>query len=256
MDTDAEWEKWGERDSYYGVLRDEKFRSHNLTDEVKTAFFDTGRGQLQYMLAVIRQHLAADFTPKKMLDFGCGTGRLVIPLAELGGHVLGVDVSDSMLKEAIKNCDEHALANVSFLKSDDNLSALVGQFDFIVSIIVFQHIPVERGRLIFSKLLEHLEEGGVCAIQLTYAKARFKDSYGLEPPIKKSLKKVHKQTKRWFPVPDPKANRRDPEMQMNAYNTNELLFLIQSAGIHKLHLEFTDHGGELGMFLYFQKPKT
>jgi hypothetical protein len=37
---------------------------------------------------------------------------------------------------------------------------LKGKYDFIHSYIVFQHIPVERGKRIFEKLLAHLETGG------------------------------------------------------------------------------------------------
>jgi len=45
----------------------------------------------------------------------------------------------------------------------------------------------------------------------------------------------------------------DPEMQMNPYNVNELLFLIQRSGVKQYYAEFTDHGGELGIVLYFQR---
>ena len=45
----------------------------------------------------------------------------------------------------------------------------------------------------------------------------------------------------------------DPEMQMNSYSLNELLFMVQSAGARELHATFTDHGGELGVFLYFRR---
>jgi len=30
-------------------------------------------------------------------------------------------------------------------------------------------------------------------------------------------------------------------------------YLLQTAGIPGFHAEFTDHGGELGVFLYFQR---
>ncbi|MEM7457406.1 MAG: hypothetical protein AAF456_23935 [Planctomycetota bacterium] len=46
----------------------------------------------------------------------------------------------------------------------------------------------------------------------------------------------------------------DPEMQMNTYRLNELFFMLQSIGIQDIYTQFTDHGGELGVYLYFQKP--
>lgn len=176
MNTDIEWEHWGEREPYFGVLTDEKFRSRNITDETKEEFFETGKKHVDYVINICRTHFDQSFSPKRILDFGCGVGRLVIPFAGIGKCVVGLDVSESMLKEAARNCNVYSVGNVELVKSDDNLSSLSGRFDLIHSFIVFQHIPVERGRLILGKLLSHLEEGGICAIQITYSKALFSNS--------------------------------------------------------------------------------
>jgi hypothetical protein len=45
----------------------------------------------------------------------------------------------------------------------------------------------------------------------------------------------------------------DPEMLMFPHRLNDLLFSAQQAGARTCHLEFTDHGGELGVFLFFQR---
>ncbi len=83
----------------------------------------------------------------RALDFGCGVGRLVIPLSKIAESVTGVDVSESMLNEAISNCDNQNVNNANFIKADDNLSMLSGKYDFIHSYIVFQHIPTKRAAL-------------------------------------------------------------------------------------------------------------
>ena len=264
MSTDVEWEKWGKNDPYFGVITHEKFRSQNLSEEAKMEFFESGRRNINSVLEVCRRHFDQSFSPKNILDFGCGVGRLVIPFAEIAEHVVGVDVSDSMLKEARKNCNEYSVQNVSLLKSDDNLSSLDGEFDLIHSFIVFQHIPVERGRRILTNLLNHLKERGICAIQITYSKAIFRESHGVPPtelPIKKLKNKIKRRVRSLLKIVKrlvgspliSESPRRDPEMQMNPYNVNELLFLIQSAGIHNIYVRFTDHGGALGFYLYFQK---
>jgi len=41
------------------------------------------------------------------------------------------------------------------------------------------------------------------------------------------------------------SKRADPEIQMNPYNVNEILFLMQCRGVQQFHIEFSDHGGEL-----------
>ncbi|CAB1080985.1 hypothetical protein D1AOALGA4SA_8651 [Olavius algarvensis Delta 1 endosymbiont] len=255
MSTDTEWENWGKKDPYFAVLTDEKFRSHRLSEESRIEFFESGKTHIEHVIKVCQRHLDPGFAPKRVLDFGCGTGRLVIPLAAMSEYVLGLDVSDSMLLEARKNCKAHALNNVQLLKSDDTLSCLDGCFDFIHSFIVFQHIPVKRGKRIFAKLLNHLEDGGIGAVQFTYSNAVLEKRSGM-PLIERPISKLIYNTKRFVGKLDRMVfPANDPEMQMNPYNVNELFFILQSAGIPRFHAEFTDHGGELGLFLYFQKPR-
>src|SRR6185369_10304549 len=138
--TDHEWEKFGKKDPYFGVLTADKFQRQNLTDESKEEFFKSGYDYVENVVITIRKHIDPTFSIEKALDFGCGVGRLVIPLAEISKSVDGIDVSESMLNEARKNCESRSIANVNLLKSDDNLSGLNDTYNFIHSFIVFQHI--------------------------------------------------------------------------------------------------------------------
>jgi ubiquinone/menaquinone biosynthesis C-methylase UbiE len=268
MNTDEEWEKWGKTDPYYGVKTMPQFRSWNLNEEAKKEFFDMGRKEIDEVFEICRNHFDPDFSPEKVLDFGCGVGRLVIPLAKKASHVVGLDVSDSMLEEARKNCQKYNVNNVSLLKSDDHLSSLKGTFDFIHSFIVFQHLPADKGTKLFTKLLNFLNEDGICAVQFTYSLPIYKENNGIPSPIseykkqKRRLKQFIRDTcrhalksaKNFFSSEKKKASRKDPEMQMNDYNMNELLFIIQSAGVENIHIKFTDHGGFLGAYIFFRKP--
>jgi 2-polyprenyl-3-methyl-5-hydroxy-6-metoxy-1,4-benzoquinol methylase len=242
MSTDTAWEEWGRRDPYFGVITDPKFRSVGINEYAKQEFFASGESHVRGVLSTIRKHIDPGFAPRAALDFGCGVGRLLIPFAKAAQEVVGLDVSPSMLQEARRNCDQHGVQNVRLIQSDDALSNLIGPFDLIHSSIVFQHIPVERGRALFEKLLLQLSAGGVGAIQLTYSKTRFASTHGLAPP---ELPRVD--------TPNLRADSdADPVMQMNPYNLNEILFLMQRRGVSQFHAEYTDHGGELGVFLFFQ----
>ena len=263
LDTDVDWELWGQTDPYYAVITNPRFRRQNLTDADRIEFFESGRRHIKHVLGVCRKKFDRNFSPKRALDFGCGVGRLLIPLAEVSEHVVGLDVSESMLNEARRNCGQSSLSNVSLLKSNDDLSSLEGSFDLIHSFIVLQHVPVDRGTKILKRILEHLDDGGMAAIQLTYSKIAFQEHCGVPPAnppigklikslrVKPILKSLRKKAKRF--VRGDRARR--PRMQMNPYNINKILFLVQSAGIPNFYTEFTDHNGELGLFLYFQKPK-
>ena len=168
--TDRDWEEVGRSDPYYGVVTHDKFRHSNMTEENKEDFFRSGYNHVNDVIENIRTHIDSTFTIKKALDFGCGVGRLLIPLSDLAEIATGIDVSDSMLKECRKNCKERSINNVTLCKSDDTLSCLKDKYDFIYSFVVFQHIPVSRGERIFKNLIDHLEEGGISVVHFTYGK--------------------------------------------------------------------------------------
>ena len=262
MSTDQAWVEWGRQDPYFAVITNEKFRSANLTDAARQEFFDSGRYHANYVLDRCRRLGDPAFAPARALDFGCGVGRVALPLAEKVARVVGVDVSPDMLAEAQRNADRLGIRNVDWLPSDDNLSAVQGQFDLVHSCITFQHIDVPRGRALFKRLLDLLAPGGTGAIQITYAKMAHADTFG-QPPAPPpapaaGARTVALDSRRSLmdrlglgARDDPRA---DPEMQMNPYQLSELAFLLQSAGMQDFQAHFTDHGGELGLFLFFKKP--
>jgi SAM-dependent methyltransferase len=245
MSTDSAWEEWGKRDPYYGVITHPKFRRAVMDEAAMREFFGASEMHARHTLSKIREQIDADFSPRKILDFGCGVGRLLVAFAALADEVVGADVSVSMLEEARRNCEQWGLANVRLVQSDDELSALNEKFDLIHSFIVFQHIPVARGYTILANLLQRLRPGGVAAIHLTYSKTQFAATRGVAPAASPSPAPAAMKT----------ASDGDPEIQMNPYNMNEILYLIQTQGIRDCHVEFIDHGGELGVFLYFSMPR-
>jgi ubiquinone/menaquinone biosynthesis C-methylase UbiE len=243
--TDHEWEKFGETDPYFGVLAHEKYKKGNLSDDSKILFFKTGEEYIHQVLANIRKHIAPTFTPQRVIDFGCGVGRLVIPLAKISQYVVGIDVSESMLKEAKKNCDLNSIENVKFIKSDDQLSALDGEYNFIHSYLVFQHIPVKRGECILEKLLAHLEPSGVGVLHFNYFYST-------------GLIKIGRWIKSNIPLAGNFINlirRRKfftPQMQMYSYNLNKVLYILEKNGITNFYAQFIyPEGKELGILLYF-----
>lgn len=246
--TDREWEKFGKEDAYFGVITNDKYQKSNLTEENKDEFFESGFSYVNEVIKKTRQHIDRNFTIKKALDFGCGVGRLIIPLAKYAQEVTGVDVSNSMLDEAKKNCEIKSINNVTFVKSDDDLSFVTEKYDFIHSFIVFQHIPVSRGERIFENLLAHLEVGGVCVAHFTYAsgnkRKKLKTFVKRCIPLSKNIYNLIKNRKFFA-----------PHMQMNEYNLNHLFLSIQKANALNCYTEFTDHGGELRIVVYFQKNK-
>lgn len=77
----------------------------------------------------------------KVLEIGCGAGRVTRALAGQFGQVYGVDVSGEMVARARRALADRPNARV-FQNNGRDLSVLGDmQVDFAFSIIVFQHIP-------------------------------------------------------------------------------------------------------------------
>jgi Cyclopropane fatty acid synthase and related methyltransferases len=247
--TDLEWERFGQTDPYFGVIAYDKFHRSKLTDETIEEFFRTGDAHVDDVMAAIRHHIDPHFKPKAALDFGCGVGRTVIPLSSIADHVTAADVSQSMLVEAKRNCRARGIGNVDFVKTEGTTPLWHQKFDFVHSFIVLQHIPAARGQRIFANLVSALQNGGICAIHVTYAR----DS---------AFNKAAAVVKRYVPFGGnllslARGARWDtPRMEMHRYDLNLLFHVIQQARVERLYCEYTDHSHELGVFLYFQKPNV
>jgi SAM-dependent methyltransferase len=77
----------------------------------------------------------------KVLEIGCGTGRMTRALAEVFGEVYAVDISGEMIERGKKDLVDMPNAHM-FQNSGADLQILGDiQLDFAFSYIVFQHIP-------------------------------------------------------------------------------------------------------------------
>jgi ubiquinone/menaquinone biosynthesis C-methylase UbiE len=77
-----------------------------------------------------------------VLEIGCGIGRLLKPFSRRVRRAVGVDLSDEMLRRGREYCADRP--NVELVRTDGtgSLEGLRdGEFDFVFSHIVFQHLP-------------------------------------------------------------------------------------------------------------------
>lgn len=246
-DSDLAWERFGRTDAYFGVVSQDRFRHAGVPGQARRDFFASGEAYIDSLIGILESGLVQEFSPRRGLDFGCGVGRLVLPLAKRCEAVVGIDVSESMLAEARKNCDEAGLTNIELLSSDDQLSQLSGSFDFIHSFIVFQHIAPRRGEALVQKLLGMLEDGGIGALHFTY---------GNRMPMRDRMIRLIRER---VPLAHNVSNLFRgrpwgyPHMQMNEYNLNRLADMLEQNGCHQIMLRFSNHGGHRGAMLIFRK---
>jgi SAM-dependent methyltransferase len=96
-------------------------QSSHIADCYDASLFETPLFAADMKFA--RRHFV---TPGRLLDLGCGTGRLAIDFARRGFVVLGVDLSAEMLRVAAEKAGQAGVA-VEFLKA--NLVELDGLAD-------------------------------------------------------------------------------------------------------------------------------
>jgi SAM-dependent methyltransferase len=226
LGSDRDWKKWGQTDPYFGVLTSPEFAAGRIADN-KERFFATGRREVSATLAQVKRFYG-DVGMSRALDFGSGVGRLVLPLARQFSTVVGVDISQDMLREASRNCADAGVTNVEFVISDDALSWVSGSFDLVHSYIVLQHIPVTRGLALTNRLLNLLKPGGVAVLH-----------YSLQRTLR-PIKAVAYAMKHSVPFGRIAMNliqRKGwtaPAMQMNNYPLPDLLGAFERCGMEDL----------------------
>ena len=76
----------------------------------------------------------------RVLEIGCGVGRLLRPLSERVARAVGVDLSPEMIERGREYCAGRP--NVELRLTEGSLDGLPDRsFDFVFSHIVFQHLP-------------------------------------------------------------------------------------------------------------------
>lgn len=238
-DTDRDWHIWGETDPYYSAVAAPQFRRDAVDLDY---FFLTGEAYIVDRLDMLEKQLGV-IARRRALDFGCGVGRVALPMAGLFDEVDGLDISPPMLAEAEKLRVQRGVGNVHFRPSDDLLRLAVGPYDFVHSYIVFQHIPVKRGLPMLARLLDLVALDGVANIHVairrgdTPLQALFYRARVRMPGLRRL---VH-----W--LRGKKAN--EPMMQMNEYPASAIFSMMHMRGFGRAIVDVERHGRFLTMHI-------
>jgi SAM-dependent methyltransferase len=246
LETDVHWREWGRRDPYFAVLTDPKFRKAHI-DQNRAEFFRTGERRVARVLAETEERLGP-ISRGRALDFGSGVGRLTIPLARAFNCAIGVEISDAMIAEARKNATSRKIDNIEFVQSDATLSKVDGQFDFVTSHLVLQHIPPPRGMFVIQRLIELVKPGGVLAIDFSVKRTQSRlqrARYHLS---------THIPGVRWLGGVLRGHLHREPPMLMCEYDLVAVLKLLESRKIQQTLVSTSEHGSVTVAELAARKP--
>jgi cyclopropane fatty-acyl-phospholipid synthase-like methyltransferase len=126
---------WDEKaESFDGIYSGQKSRVGRLWDRLTRRNIGD---RFVWTLAKL-----GDVTEQRLLDVGCGSGRLAVELAERGARqVVGLDVATHMLELARTAARDRGVAERCDFISEDALTAqLEGPFDAAFSLGVFDYV--------------------------------------------------------------------------------------------------------------------
>lgn len=116
--------------------------------------------ELQYQIGLEAIGLLKAQNIKKILDLGCGDGRITIQIGKKlsKAQVIGADISDDMLEMAKKAASSRAVKNITFILQDAMRMEYKNQFDAIFSNCMLNFIS--NHELFYQLLHDAIKPGG------------------------------------------------------------------------------------------------
>ena len=241
------WQELGSREPYWAVCTEERFRAGSLSEKDRDDFFASGEREVAAAFDLIERHVQKDFRPGLSLDYGCGVGRLALPIARRSESAIGVDISDAMLDEARLNAERQRVSNVAFQSPEEALSITVPDLDFLHSYIVFQHIEPAVGMEIARTLLRRLKSGGIGSLHFTFhRKASF---------VRRLSHVLRKRMIGFNAIVNWLQGKplSEPMIPVHEYDRRALLQLFRDGGCEVVHSFETDHAGLVGSVFFLRK---
>ncbi len=102
-----------------------------------------------------------------ILELGCGTGRVLVPLLRAGYHCTGLDRDPAMLKYLEENLDPSRQLTPILLVADIRQFCLARQFSLIIlPCNTFSTLNADERRACLSRVRQHLKPGALFAVSL------------------------------------------------------------------------------------------
>lgn len=156
------WEGLGRTDPLFGILSDpSKWGGKWDADE----FFASGRAHVEKLLRSLND-ARASFERDTCLDFGCGVGRLTVPLSASFNRTVGVDIARSMIDLARRYHAASSRCEFLVNRGLDLRQFPDATFDLVHSCLVLQHVPPDISIRYIEEFFRVCKPGGLVVFQL------------------------------------------------------------------------------------------
>ena len=191
----VEWSMMGKTKAFWSVLVDLPQDDNQVTPSLREKFYARGALDVKEVITQTRERYSDWNLVGDVLDFGCGLGRLSAAIAQVQGvrSVACVDQSVYHLEKAKMFTEALPIkARFSTVVSGPDLLMALQQgpqfpkcFDFVNSLIAFQHMITPLQAVYLEQLCDVLKPGGIMRVQLPSKTA-------LEPACDERLRKRYR----------------------------------------------------------------
>lgn len=218
------WESLGETRPFHSVLTHQCYLPDRIRD-YEPQFWESGRAEVEQLAHYLRGIGFASCKDLTVVEYGCGVGRVTLPLAAIAKEVIGYDISEPHLKLARQRASALGRTNIRMIALGD-LPAAFEPCDVFYSKIVFQHNPPPLIGYLLRTLIRSLRRGGVGVFQVpTYcAGYRFNLQSALQSP-------------------------QHSDMEMHCYPQTDLFALFADEGARLLQVREDDSPGRRDIFV-------
>lgn len=236
------WESVGTSEAYYAVATFDRYRGSNLDEPLREEFFESGRTYLEEIWPIFEEMHGGEFRPVRAVDYGCGVGRVLIPLTQRAETAVGIDISETMLAECRRNLEAAGAGNFELVEAREFLESEPAGFDLAHSYIVIQHVDPKIGYGIIRTLVKALNPGGVGMIHVTLRSS--------SPAAQRIRERFYRRFPSVYGFVNKVLGRDRVVLPMYEYDREEVLNIIRRNGGETAREIETDHGYRGAMFFF------
>ncbi|HLQ12673.1 MAG TPA: class I SAM-dependent methyltransferase [Steroidobacteraceae bacterium] len=161
------WTHLGQVRPHYSVLTNRKYLPESLDAASIEDFYSSGVGEVSAIAAILRRFGKPEVGSQVCVEYGCGLGRVTVPLAKKFKSVHAYDISGNHLALARKRAFDAGVHNIEFhLCSAKVVIENLERCDVLYSRIVYQHNPPPIIRELIGAALRSLRPGGIAIFQV------------------------------------------------------------------------------------------